>query len=1169
MSEYQSVYNNLISRIHTTRRKETILNFFDGLMLSLSITIGAALLIACIEIFAQGNETFRSILAAIIFFIFLLSGSILLIPSILRGFGIKNVPSDTEIALRIGKFYPDLKDRLCNVIQLIRNLDKSRGTSPQLAVAAFSDVFENSKDKKFDVIIDRRRIWRSVIIFLAVSVIFFGLMGVFQTSLGESFLRVINFGKSYLPPAPFTLSIDPVAPSALRGDAVTITIRSTGVAPDRVNIYIREEQQEKFDVFALRADSIGVYKYTISSLKQSIRFYSSSPWLNSEVRTSELSIKVMDRPQVRSLSGRIIFPAYTGLSSKEFDEQSADFSAIKGSNIELKILANKELNNAHIVVETSKILKSGSSDSSKNEVDTIAYGMHINGRSASGSFRVNASCVYYIKIRDEEGEENIEPIKYNIIALNDEFPTISLIEPRTDVQVTEEAKLPVRVTISDDYGFSGLKLFYRLAASRYTPAQENFTGMNIPILTYGNSAEVPYLWDLNKLGISAEDKYEFYVEVYDNDRVAGPKSARTRTISVRLPSLDEVLHSADQDQNQADKQLKDILKKAEDLKKDMEELDRELLKKQTNKEMEWKDKKKAEDIMKQQAELQKKLSDVQKNLEDMTKSLQENKTLSPETMEKYMELQNLLKEVNSDELRKMQEKMQQALQNMSPEQMAKLMKQIEFSEERFKKSIERTISILKRLKAEQKADALAKRAEELNKLQEDIQKQMENTNPKDKQKLDELAKKQQKAQDDLKNLLGEMKDLEKLMKEIGKDMPMDELEKAKSELDPSETMDEMQNSQSSIKSGDFNQAAKSGKKAQKNLKKFADQMKKLKDEMEKNGKREAMLKMQKAVKNLLELSEREKDLRSKTQSTDNSSTQFPELGEDQADYFEGLQNVANSMMELAQKSFSVTPEMAKNLGDALQQMQQSMQDLSNRNTPNASKAQGQAMNAMNKSAIDMQAMISQLQKSGNGSCDNPGGSGEGSPGGGGGGGMMERLRQLASQQQGINGAMQQLGQNGTMSQEQQAELGRLAAEQGRAQKSLEDLQKEQQQNPLSEKKNLANLQKIAEEMKESVSDIQNNRINTETLKRQERILSRLLDASKSINDRDFEKNRESKSGQNIFGKSPGEIDLSTQEGKTRAFQELLRSIQQGYTKDYEALIRQYFEGLQNSKIETQ
>jgi hypothetical protein len=239
-------------------------------------------------------------------------------------------------------------------------------------------------------------------------------------------------------------------------------------------------------------------------------------------------------------------------------------------------------------------------------------------------------------------------------------------------------------------------------------------------------------------------------------------------------------------------------------------------------------------------------------------------------------------------------------------------------------------------------------------------------------------------------------------------------------------------------------------------------------------------------------------------------------------------------------------------------MQQAMQNMNSRNINNAMQSQASAMSSMNQAAMEMQAMLSNMQSTG--SCSSPGGS---NPGGqqGMGNSFMNNVQQLAAQQQGINQAMQQMSNGGKLTQEQQAQLGRIAKEQGNAQKSAEELAKEQKEYG-GDKKTQGDLQKIAKDMQEVVTDMQSGRINPETIKRQERILSRLLDATRSINDRDFEKKRESKPGEDQGKLSPKDLDPATQEGKTRAFREMLKSIQQGYTKDYETLIRQYFEGLQ-------
>ncbi|MGA2297607.1 MAG: hypothetical protein ABSG15_08680, partial [FCB group bacterium] len=940
MIEEQKKYAELTSRFHSTRRKESLFLFFAGLFKTLAFVGALILTVSLIELVARGDTAFRTILLGMIVSGFLVLGGIFIFPVLMRVLGLKNVPGDLDIALRIGNVFPDIKDKLSNVIQIFSNIGKPSGTSKELALAAFNEVSKVAGQKDFDAIIDKNDIKRSIITFFFTLFIVFAAFGIFQSSLGFSFYRILNWNKSFLPPAPFTLTIEPKTASAIRGTHVIIYVKATGTAPEKVSLYIREEQQENYDVLVLHPDSIGIYKYEIPSIRHSLSFFAEAPWLSTTVRTEDGYIKVVDKPLVRSLTGRIVFPSYTKLGSRNFDEQSADISALKGSQVNLQILSNKSLSNAYVIFEVPKVIKTAERDSITNILDSQKIALNVDDKKAYGSFKITKSCSYYVSIKDNNGEINSEPIKYNILALNDEYPAISLITPTSDVQLTEDALLPIKVAISDDYGFSVLKLFYRLSKSAYTKPSEKFTSVNIPILSNETASEVPYLWNLNNVNISPEDSYEFYVEVYDNDIVSGPKSAKTQILTARLPSLDEVLSNADNDQKKVEKDLKDVISQTEDIKKDVENLNKEMMKNQNQKDLDWKEKKKAQDIMKKNQDIQEKLSNIKQKLDNMTQSLQENKALSPETLEKYQELQKLMQEVNSPELKDIQKKMQQALEQMTPEQMQQAMQQVQFNEEAFKKSIERTLKILKRLKAEQKVDALTKRAEELEQKQEELQKKMENTNPDNTAKRDELANQQKKLKEDLKNMTDDLKDLEKLMKEIGEDMPMDDLKEAKDELNEKETSKDMQDAQEASKSGDFNKAQKSQKSAAGKLKNFAAGMKKLKKKMEDKVTQEAIRKMQKAISDMLELSQKQKGLKSKTNNSDYNSMQLPNYAKEQENLEEALMNVANSLAALSEKSFAVTSEMGKQIGDALRQMQNAINKLTELNSGEAAQNQG-------------------------------------------------------------------------------------------------------------------------------------------------------------------------------------------------------------------------------------
>jgi len=261
--------------------------------------------------------------------------------------------------------------------------------------------------------------------------------------------------------------------------------------------------------------------------------------------------------------------------------------------------------------------------------------------------------------------------------------------------------------------------------------------------------------------------------------------------------------------------------------------------------------------------------------------------------------------------------------------------------------------------------------------------------------------------------------------------------------------------------------------------------------------------------------------------------------QDQVRALEALSAVAQSLSELGQRSFAVTPQMARSINDALRGMQSALRSLDARNAQAASRSQTEAMAALNSSAMAVQDALDAMMKGGSG---------------GGAGGLFQQLQALAGQQQDLNAK--------TRSMEAAAQAARLAAEQAAIQKSLEQLNREAQRAAEGERL-LGDLDKVAQDMNEVVRSLEQEQINPETLERQERILSRMLDASRSLREQDFEKRRKATTGTPVPRPSPPELDPGLHGDRDRLRRDLLRALEQGYSLEYEQLIRKYFEALQS------
>jgi len=188
-------------------------------------------------------------------------------------------------------------------------------------------------------------------------------------------------------------------------------------------------------------------------------------------------------------------------------------------------------------------------------------------------------------------------------------------------------------------------------------------------------------------------------------------------------------------------------------------------------------------------------------------------------------------------------------------------------------------------------------------------------------------------------------------------------------------------------------------------------------------------------------------------------------------------------------------------------------------------------------------------------------------GGGGGGGMpmpsaSEQLQRMAREQAGLNGLadqlMNQLRQRG-MSEEVRAQMRRLESGQGDLAGRLEQLEQERRAREGGERI-LGDLDDLARQMERVADDLGAGRLDDGTLARQERILSRLLDAHNSVRKRDFAQRRESRSARQPFAPQSGERAPVADAGDADPYRRRREPVEKA-PADYRDLVRRYFRAL--------
>ncbi|NVN96609.1 MAG: hypothetical protein HXX18_15165, partial [Bacteroidetes bacterium] len=390
----------------------------------------------------------------------------------------------------------------------------------------------------------------------------------------------------------------------------------------------------------LKADSLEHYSYEVLSLKSSFEYFVRADGIKSET----FKITVVNRPMINSLELTIIPPAYTSLPTR-IQKDNGTLDAIVGSIIKIKIITNRELSNALIEF----------SDSTKKS-------MRVGFNSASLELTLRKSIDYKIIIIDRKNIHNSDPITYSINAEFDSHPSIEMISPNENIKLSQQNIVQLTSKIKDDFGFSKLNLNYRLSFSKYRGAEEVFKTINLLINKSLKEEDIYYTWNTEPLVLLEGEIVSYYLEIFDNDIVGGPKSARTQIFTITVPSMEEILNTADNTQQKAEEELSKTFNEVEKLNQELLKISNDL--KQNKNDISWQEKEKVEKASEKFKELTQKIEDVNNKLSEIKNNLSENKLLSKETVEKYNELQQLLDQFSSDEMKEAMKKLGEALKSM-------------------------------------------------------------------------------------------------------------------------------------------------------------------------------------------------------------------------------------------------------------------------------------------------------------------------------------------------------------------------------------------------------------------------------------------------------------------------------------------------------------------------
>ncbi len=1045
----------------------------------------------------------------------------------------------SSITAEIGCFYPEIQDRLTNIYQLINRSDK--GFSLQLKEFAVDRFYEQVKDIDFKKQLRFLNYVFPVSFLLPVLLGSIFLMTAFDVPLALQ--RICYPDKEFADTPAFTFNTWPGNTRIIMGQSLDIRTQYQGPPNSGCLLLYRSKEESSFQQLALQPAG-NFYQAALPNIRRPMEYRLKSTFTqrnewSEKVISGLYQVQVLTPPSLSELSITVTPPAYTALPRQFLEENTGDMLVYPGSLVTINAKSNKIIKDAKVVFADSSALEA------RIREDKIYV-----------QFPVDKTNSYHIDLIDQDSVNSQNPIQYFITMLEDLYPTVNLIEPGMDVEIPADGAITLLIEGRDDFGFSDLKLNYQVTAKSNLRQDSSWHVVQLAFparaVTY---FQQNYLWNFAVLDVGFEDAIKYYVEIRDNDPIRGPKTARSNEYFIHFPSLETLFNDFAEKQSTNIEETEQAADASDELKKKLEEINREL---KRDKNIDWERKQEIESSLQKQKEIQQKLEQIQQNLAEALQKLENVQLLSPELLEKYRQLQQLFQEIATPELLQTLEELQKSLDKMNENQIKTALQKLQLNQQQFQERLERTLELFKKVQLEQALDQLVQLAKKMQDEQKKISGELDQNKLSDKKSQAELENKIQSQQTVLQQTeLGLDELIKNEMLENNGSVKHD-LESAQELIDQQDIAARLGALKDMIRQSSSGKAGQQSQQAEQSLQQLYSALQQARQNMVSSEQTRLLSKMSKISADLLQLSATQEDLMNVTKNLSDFSTEFHDMASRQQTMAENMNGLVQEIIDLSHQTFFISPEMSKSLGKASGGIRKTLAELENRNQGAAGKFQEQAMAGLNESVLGMQNSMQQMAQSNSALGFEQ---------------FMQSLMQMSKQQGMLNeeslnffqGAGQGAGNQGSLTMQQQQELRRLAAEQSAIRQALEQLTDETG----NRSDVLGRVENLAEEMEKVVQDMEALKLDRKTIERQQQIFNRLLDAQKSVREREYSRNRQAEAGKNYAKKSPAEkLDPFDQRGQ-KLQQDLRRALQEGYHPAYEKIIEDYFKTLSQSTANDQ
>ncbi|MEM7316035.1 MAG: hypothetical protein AAF497_23105, partial [Planctomycetota bacterium] len=353
-------------------------------------------------------------------------------------------PSVEQVAQQIESEYPDLDTTLLTALEQQPDGDNQLG---YLQTEVIRRALHHSHRTQWENIVP---VWQLGTSAIAALLTFVGVstaaLALWMTSVPVDDGTVHSFDDVVKPQKlAYDISVQPGDTEVEKGTRLLVMAQFNGDVPPSAELSYTLPDGTVKSVEMTKSLDDPVFAGRISQVKQPIKYQVHY----SDKATNEFNVSVFEFPRLERSDADLKFPEYTKREEKHLQDVRR-ITAVVGSEATFKLQVNKPLKSAVLVPDEPgepKIVLTESPGDPKLWISTV---------------KIDRTRKYRLQLDDAAGRKNKTPPRFAINALENQPPSLKLVEPSKDVQVSAIQEVNLSATAWDDFGLQRIGVSYSI-----------------------------------------------------------------------------------------------------------------------------------------------------------------------------------------------------------------------------------------------------------------------------------------------------------------------------------------------------------------------------------------------------------------------------------------------------------------------------------------------------------------------------------------------------------------------------------------------------------------------------------------------------------------------------------------------------------------------------------